>query len=201
MIKTKWTTISLPSEMLNELDEFAKTHDAKKYGLTSKSQIIALLVRKFLNKGIELLSDSNDLQNKDIEKLEKELTVVQEQLKKYDKLLTHEDILNSMHNEGSIETTALHGENGRELLNKIDPPNTPKKITVYHTTDKEKALKDNHIEGIVIVKIFRKKLKCTYHEKDNSCIHIKYTLKNDERFRRTAYVQGVENPILKQLTP
>jgi len=53
--------------------EFAKTNEGKRYGLTSKSQIIALLVRKFLDKGIDLLSESNNLENNNIKKIEKNL--------------------------------------------------------------------------------------------------------------------------------
>lgn len=199
MVKTKWTTISLPSEMLNELDEFAKTDEGKKYGLTSKSQIIALLVRRFLDKGINLLSESNDLQSNNIEKIGKELTIVQNKLEKYEQLFFEKDLFRAINHGGSSKTTELHGKDGMKLIMKVDPPNTPKEITVYHTTDKEKALKDNHIKGLITVKINRKKLKCSYHTKDDSCIHIKYALENDERFARNAYLKDVKNPILRKV--
>jgi hypothetical protein len=201
MVKTKWTTISLPSEMLNELDEFAKTNEGKKYGLTSKSQIIALLVRKFLDKGIDLLSESNNLQNNNIEKLEKKMSIVQEKLEKYEDLFFEKDLFRILSKNPSSETQALHGKDGRKLIMKIDSPDKPQKMIVYHTTDKDKVLKDNHIEGLVKVSIFRKKIKCSLHKKDDSCIHIKYALENDEGFARTAYIQNVQNPILKKIIP
>jgi len=105
------------------------------------------------------------------------------------------------HKEQS-KTELLHDrDKGFALIQKVDSQDTPKEITIFHTTDRKKALKDNHIKGLVIVKILRKKLKCSYHTKDNSCVHIRYALESDERFARNAYIQDVENPILRNIIP
>lgn len=131
-----------------------------------------------------------------ITKIGKELVIVQEKLQKYEQLLLRQDIMKIRPWGGSSKTQALHEEGGIELIEKVDPSNTPKEITVYHTTENEKALKDNHIKGLVTVKINRKTLKCSYHTKDDSCIHIKYALE-DDRFARRAYLKNIKNPLLQ----
>ena len=70
MVKTKWATISLPVDLLDELDKFVLTDDAKKHGLTSKSQIASLLVRKFLDNDIDIFSKSGNKESirKELEK-------------------------------------------------------------------------------------------------------------------------------------
>lgn len=72
MVKPGWSSISLPSELMEGLDKFLSTADAEKIGLKSRSQIISLLIRRFLEKGIVMISDSHESSNAEIKKLEKE---------------------------------------------------------------------------------------------------------------------------------
>lgn len=45
---TNWRPIMLPSELLNELEQFSETNVSKKLGFTNKSQLAAFAVREFL---------------------------------------------------------------------------------------------------------------------------------------------------------
>lgn len=73
MVKPGWSSISLPSELMDGLDKFLDTDESRKLGLKSRSQIISLLIRKFLEKGTSIISDSDNLQNLTQKQLEKKI--------------------------------------------------------------------------------------------------------------------------------
>lgn len=73
MVKPGWSSISLPSELMDGLDKFLDTDESRKLGLKSRSQIISLLIRKFLEKGTSIISDSDNVQNLTQKQLEKKI--------------------------------------------------------------------------------------------------------------------------------
>lgn len=73
MVKPGWSSISLPSELMDGLDKFLDTNESRKIGLKSRSQIISLLIRKFLEKGTSIISDSDNSQNLTQKQLEKKI--------------------------------------------------------------------------------------------------------------------------------
>jgi len=199
LVRSDWVSIGIPKGLASQLDEFIKSTEGKNIGVTNRQQLISLVIRKFLEKGVEGLSDSDNLQNNDIQKLEKKFTDVQKKLEKYEDLFFEKDLFKILAKGSSEKTAALHEKDGMKLIMSVDTPDTPNEIVVYHTTDKEKVLKDNHIKGLVKVRIFRKKLRCSYHKNDDSCSHIKYALETDDRFARNAYLKDVKNPILRKV--
>ena len=199
MGKTSWSSVSLPNSLMGELDRFLESEDSKNIGVSSRSQIISLIIRKFLEKGIDVLSNSDNNQNTSIIKLEKKLADVEKKLEKHEDLIFKRMLRQVFVSEVPNKTTALHGKDGMTLIKKVDPPSTPNEIIVYYTTDRKKALKDNHVSGLIIVKINRKKLICSYHPKDNSCSHIIFALESDEGFVHNAYMKDVKNPVLDKV--
>ncbi len=61
MVREDWVSVGIPRGVIDELDSFLRTEDAKKIGVMNRQQIITLLLRKFIDDGIELLSKSNNL--------------------------------------------------------------------------------------------------------------------------------------------
>lgn len=53
--KTKWKTIMLPKELVNDLETFANAGLARSLGFTNKSQLAAFAIRDFLAKYSEYL--------------------------------------------------------------------------------------------------------------------------------------------------
>ena len=58
MGKTDWASVSLSSSLMAKLDESLKSDKIKELGVSSRSQIITLLIKKFLDKEIDLESKS-----------------------------------------------------------------------------------------------------------------------------------------------
>jgi len=48
MVKTEWTSISLPVPLMKQLDKYLETEDSLMKGYTSKAQVISQIIRKFL---------------------------------------------------------------------------------------------------------------------------------------------------------
>jgi len=55
MGKTDWTSVSLPSSLMEKLDEFLECDKAKEMGLASRAQIISKIVRDFLTREKEVI--------------------------------------------------------------------------------------------------------------------------------------------------
>ena len=44
----KWKTVKVPKGLSERIDEFVKSQDAYRFGLTSNSQVVAHAIRQFL---------------------------------------------------------------------------------------------------------------------------------------------------------
>ena len=121
MVKTKWATISLPADILSELDEFILTSDAKKYGYTSKAQIVSLLLRKFLNQELNLFEGKPNSEIEEMRKIRKEIEVMKEEVEIENR--TGENIFNTISEltEGKFEEvkdlTLNMSKNGNPIIN------------------------------------------------------------------------------------
>lgn len=73
MGKTDWASVSLPNSLMEKLDESLKSDKVNELGVSSRAQIITLLVKKFLDNDIDLLIKPNDIQNSIHKQLEKKL--------------------------------------------------------------------------------------------------------------------------------
>lgn len=50
MAVTDWTTVKLPAALIDRLDEFLGSKDAKKMGVGTRPEVIKMLLRNFLDK-------------------------------------------------------------------------------------------------------------------------------------------------------
>ena len=121
MVKTKWATISLPVDILNELDDFLLTKDAKKHGYTSKAQIVSLLLRKFLNHELNPFENKFNDEMEEMRRIKKEIEVMKEEVKIENK--TGDNIFNSITEltEGKFEEaknlSLSISKNGNPIVN------------------------------------------------------------------------------------
>lgn len=166
MVKTKWATISLPIDMLNKLDAFVLTDESKKHGYTSKSQIVSLLIRKFLNNELNVFDDKpkNEIQN---------MQKIKDGIKKMMKKLEIEK--NTVENMTNLLNKSILGENNEIDDLKID------NIKINHSKNGELFINDSSLKKII--KITRKDEMpfCTYHNA-NFCYHISFISFNMMRF-------------------
>ena len=58
MGKTDWASVSLSNSLMIKLDESLKSDKIKELGISSRAQIITLLIKKFLDEEIDLESKS-----------------------------------------------------------------------------------------------------------------------------------------------
>lgn len=50
MVKSDFVSVSLPLAMIRRVDEFLKTNDAKKMGVSSRAELLKILMREFFDK-------------------------------------------------------------------------------------------------------------------------------------------------------
>lgn len=81
MAKKDWSSVSLPSDLMDELDKFLETEKALKLGVTSRAQAISHILRNFV-KSEFIVNDTNNDNEKRFETIEKELKTIGEKLSK-----------------------------------------------------------------------------------------------------------------------
>jgi len=85
MAKKDWSSVSLPSDLMEELDKFLETKKASKLGVTSRAQAISHILRNFVKSELKGTDINNDNETR-FEKIEKELRIIGEKLSKETKI-------------------------------------------------------------------------------------------------------------------
>jgi len=67
MVREDWISIGVKKEMVQKIDDFLKTKEAKKLKINSRQQTVSLILREFFDKDI---TDSDNIQNSKYKQLE-----------------------------------------------------------------------------------------------------------------------------------
>lgn len=155
MVKPGWSSISLPSELMDGLDEFLDTEESKKIGLKSRSQIITSLIRKFFEIGPSIFENKSEIE--EMKKIKREVEEMKKEIEIENK--TGENLFNTLSEltEGKVE----------EIKN----------LTINTSKSGEMIINDPSLKKTIEI-INKKEIPyCTYH-KAHFCYHISFLSMN-----------------------
>lgn len=154
MVKNEWVSVSLPFSLIEKIDIFLKSKKAQEYGVTSRSQIISLLMRDFVNNNYHLSYDSNP-----------------SNLSEVDDSVVSED-------EVSSYVSRFFGSSPENIEEDLSFMEKTGKTTPWKIVSKNcMVIKDKTLSEIVYVKMKNKKITCSFHKTAKSCNHILFALK------------------------
>jgi len=158
MVKPGWSSISLPSELMDGLDKFLDTKESQKIGLKSRSQIITLLIRKFLNHELNIFEDTSKNEIEEMLKIKKEI----EEMKK------------------EVETENRTGDNLFKAISELTEGKSEeiKNLTVKISDDGKVTLHDPSLKELVKISDDKEGLPYCSHHKANFCYHISFISMN-----------------------
>jgi len=158
MGKTDWASVSLSNSLMMKLDESLKSDKTKELGVTSRAQIITLLIRKFLNNELNIDENSSKNEINEVRKIKKEIEEMKEEIK-IDKN-TGENLLN----------TAMELIEGKfqEIKN----------LTIKISDNEKILLHDPSLKNMVKLTIDEDGLLYCLHHKANYCYHISFISMN-----------------------
>ena len=197
MAGTNWSSVSLPTVLMKRLDDFSKTNEARDLVISSRSQIISLILRDYIKKGLTKLEKpaGKSIEETDVKILKNEINGLKDKLEKYKIRLLHHDLAFVTAEGGSKEVNELHGKNGEELLRKIDPENIPRKLIRYDLWPKKIRFKDNRISGLVTIQIRKNKVFCSHDKNAEICVHIAKAFR-DSGFYQQVIMNDVKSPLI-----
>jgi len=158
MGKTDWASVSLPNSLMIKLDESLKLDRVKELGATSRSQIITLLIRKFLDDELNIFEDKSKDEIGEMRKIKKDIEKMKEEVKMENR--TGESLYKAI-----SELTEGKSEEIKNLSIKI-------------SDDGKVLLHDPSLEDLVQISDDDEGLPYCSHHKANFCYHISFVSMN-----------------------
>ncbi|MCH7967389.1 MAG: hypothetical protein IIB02_08280 [Thaumarchaeota archaeon] len=189
MTKKDWSSVSLPKDLMSELDIFLDTEKAKKIGVNSRSQAISHILRQFVKNTSTFETGSNFENSKEkLDEMEKEMKDWQKKSTEAQKMMATM-ILTMTRNKKEFLP--------KEIFDRDLPieQNFKKSegIIGIEATENYMKIKDDKLSKPVMVEIKDRKLWCSY-DKSNICKHIEYALLKNIGFLFNILKKEIEMP-------
>ena len=153
MGKTDWASVSLPHSLMGKLDESLKLDKVKELGVTSRAQIITLLLRKFLNNELNLLENKSETEIQNMQKMKKDIQKMMKDL---------QTEKNTVENMTDAMNKTILGEN-----DEID------NLKINYSKNGDLLINDPSLKEIVKITNKNELPFCNYHNA-NFCYHLTF---------------------------
>jgi hypothetical protein len=121
MARNDWISVGIQKDQMKKIDEFLKTEDAKKLEVSNRQQMIALLVKEFLQRGTTLFE-----QSKEIESLQTQRNTAENMLNMVGKgLIGSDDFKNFKHIKTYENKTIIRDETIKKSIEIIKKDELP----------------------------------------------------------------------------
>jgi len=164
--RDNWSYIQIPKIVFEEIESILDSGEFKKKGIVKPKDITLILLRKFIDKGSELLKIIEKEPNPNMEKMENEIVKIKTIIDGFSRM--SENFIQFIEDE----TKHLGKSNLMPIETNFEEIRGMKGI---EATEKYIIIRDNEIKKDVKLEIKKKKLICS-HDKSEYCKHTVYTM-------------------------
>ena len=156
MARSDWISVGISKKIIEELDEFLKTEEAQKIGVSNRQQILSLLLKRFLEN--RSINTDTKITNQ-MYKIENEILNIHEKLEQHERVLkdVKENDVHSVHLEENklVQEGKVKGEFIELNFNDKELKQLQKKYGTSNSQELQRKIRET-IDGVIENKPMKK---------------------------------------------